>query len=148
MVLARHFPRAQARPPASRPLRHRVPRRASRSVEPKNGKNNRPTKEQTPLPPRVQKTSLRAVPRESKKRAGPRMAPRRNPRKKKSQSGGDRKKQKNKTRAGGVWCLVSRELYLFKEKREKKRNNKNVVNPNPKTERTRQKTRPDIKRIF
>ena len=62
------------------------------------------TIEQTPLPPRVQEKGLREVPRlprESKKRAGPRMAPRRNARvegthgqnKRLDKCGGDRPKE-------------------------------------------------------
>ena len=123
-------------------------------VKPQNRKNNRPKNEHTPLPPSVQEKGLRGVPRESKKRAGPRMAPRRNPRTKRThgqnrrtrQSGGDRKKEKQQQVRGGVWCPVSPELCLSKEKRDK---TNDVDNPDPKTERTRQqKTRPDMKRIF
>ena len=48
-----------------------------------------------------------------------------------------------------MWCPVSPELCLSKEKgREKRNNTSDVVNPDPKTERTRQKTRPDMKKMF
>ena len=81
------------------------------------------------------KKSLRGVPRESKKRAGPRMAPRRNPRTKRMRGQNrvqkQKKKKSNNTCGGGVWCPVSPELYLFKEKWRKKRNNRKRRQPKP-----------------
>ena len=54
------------------------------------------------------------------------------------------KKKTTTTRAGGVSlsCLSS------EKKRRRSETTNNVVNPDPKTERMKQKTRPDMKRLF
>ena len=96
----------RARPPAGQQARGPLETCEAAKREKQHTKN-----EHTPLPPSVQEKGLRRVPRESKKHPGPRMAPRRNARTKRThgqnrrtkQSGGDRKK--TTTRAGG--CVVS-----------------------------------------
>ena len=72
-----------------------------------------------------------------------------------------KKKEKQQHVRGGVWCPVSRELYLFKEKGRTKRKlavsyisskkkgewretTNDVANPDPKTERTRQQKKQDL----
>ena len=143
-----HFPRAQARPPASRPLRQRVPRRASRSVEPQNGKNNRPKKEQTPLPPRVQKKASEKSRENPKSARGPKWHPEETPEQKgrtaktgeqDKAAGTEKKERKTQHVRGGVWCPVSPELYLFKEKRRKTRNNKKTSSTQTLRQRERDK---------
>ena len=84
------------------PLLVRVKKAAKQNEK---GKNNTSTRsKETPLPPRVQEKGLREVPRESKKRPGPRMAPRQNTRRKgrtaktgeQKNAAGDKDKKKEK----------------------------------------------------
>ena len=106
----------------------------------------------TPLPPRVQRKGLRRVPGESQKRAGPRMAPRKNakkrdarPKRANKQVRRDRKRNRKKQCkcVWGVPCYYLSCLSLKKETRTTTSAKK------PKEERKQPKnTRPDIKRIF
>ena len=126
------------------------------TCEPQNGKNNTPKKGNKRLYRLASKKGIRAVPRESKNRTGPRMAPRRNTRTKRThgQNRRNKTKRRGKTRkttasAGGRGVLL--DLSFVSSRRKKKKRDKThvVVNPEPKTERTRQKkTRPDVNRIF
>ena len=100
-------------------------------MAPQNGKNNRPQKEKSKRlyrlaskkrpqksPERIQKArgAQNGTPKkpQNKKDARPKQA-------NKTKRRGQKKKKKKKQQhvRGGVWCPVSPELYLFKEKREK-----------------------------
>ena len=117
------------------PTSARKPTRASRKgVQPQNKTKRGKTKQGTrsneaPLPPRVRGQGLREVPRESKKRPGPRMAPRQNARRKgrtaktgdKPGCGGDTdKKRKKNTRCVWGCALLLPELSLSKKRKDKK----------------------------
>ena len=126
-------------------------------MKPQNGKNNRPKKSKR-LYRLASKKGLRAVPRDIQKAHGAQNGtPKKHQNKKdarpeqanKTKRRGQKKKKKNNTTCGGVCGVLLALSSISSRKKRKKRNNTNdVVNPNPKTERTRQKTRPDIKRIF
>ena len=95
-------------------------------------------------PERIQKTrgAQNGTPKkpQNKKDARPKQA-------NKTKQRGQKEKKNNST-CGGV-CGVLLALSSISSKKKKKRKNTNdVVNPNPKTERTRQKKKLDIKRIF
>ena len=140
-------------------------------VWPQNEKGKRKTrqkKRKKPLPPRVprkgasegasEQAQAPLVQGESQNRPGPRMAPRKNAKKRdarpkraeQTKAAGHKKKkeQENRCVCGGVLLLP--ELYLLKKKKKQKQKPKTTTTTKkPKEERTNpEKTRPDKKRIF
>ena len=123
-----------------------------RGKEKQNKRNTR-----KPLPPRVPRKRPQKVQGESQKRPGPRMAPRKNAKKRdarpkraeQTKAAGHKKKknQKNRCVCGGVLLLP--ELCLLKKRKNKKKPKTTTTTKKPKEERTNpEKTRPDKKRIF
>ena len=119
----------RARPPAGPPACKQV-KGPLETCEAAKREKQHTRNEQTPLPPSVQEKGLRAVPRESKNRTGPRMAPRRNTRTKRThgqnrrnKTSGGEKTRKATASAGGVWCPVRPELCLFRKKEKEERQN-------------------------
>ena len=107
---------------------------------------SRPKKRPQSSPERIQKTrgAQNGTPKkpQNEKDARPKQA-------NKTKRRGQKKKKKNNNTCGGVCgVLLALSSISSKRKGERRETTKNVVNPNPKTERTRQKTKPDIKRIF
>ena len=134
------------------PTSARKPTRVSRKgVRPQNRTKRGKTKQGTrskeaPLPPRVRETGLREVPRKSKKRPGPRTAPRQNARKKgrtaktgdKPGCGGDtkRKRQQTQSACGGVPC----DYLIYLSEKKEKQGNKKSDDIGEKTKRGEKKT--------
>ena len=127
-------------------------------MEPQNGKNNRSQKEKSKRLYRLASKKASEESRENPKNAqGPEWHPEETPEQKgrtartgeqTNAAGTEKKKKKQQHVRGGVWCPVSPELYLFREKGERRETTNDIVSPDPKTERTRQKTRPDMKNFF
>ena len=128
------------------------------TCEPQNGEKQHTKEGNKRLYRLASKKGIRAVPRQSENRTGPRMAPRRNTRTKRTHGQNRRnttkrrgKKQEKQQQVRGGGCGVLLDLSFVSSRRKKKKRDKthDVVNPEPKTERTRQKkTRPDVNRIF
>ena len=117
------------------------------TCEPQNGKNNTPKKRNKRLYRLASKRASEQSRENPKTARGPEWHPEETPEQKDArpkqakQNKAAGKNKKNNSKCGGVWCPVRPELCLFKKKEKEEKQTHDVVNPEPKTERTRQKSK-------